>query len=126
MGEEFIRKYTKSFEHRRDLAYEQELKAKSLFSEHPNVCATAYRCRLTAPDVSLQQGDILALMDDGSSSLKLLFGNVFVGEMSESNTHDIRDLMVAEPACHGLANVQIKDGPGLGGYMTVTLVQESE
>ncbi len=91
MGVAFLANKAKSFKHRRDAAFEDQLNTENLFSGLPDVIESEYRCQSTVQNLPSPEDRLL--MRRSGDRIEVLFQNKVVGSVMEPDKNELLSTM---------------------------------
>lgn len=102
MGEDLERKRRRNEKRKRDIALEENLKARTLFSGSPETYTTLFRCESGKHSDLLKSGDPLLIRDNQRGRVEILKSGVTVGFMSKADAEGLRDILKKEHRATGI------------------------
>ena len=106
MGEQFIKKHTEQFRHQQDAAFEQELAARKLFSDMPEIYENEYTCR-NQVSMRIEVGADVMVQLGAEGSIEVAQGQQVVGVINGSPAVELQAILKSDARAGGMMKARI-------------------
>jgi len=130
MGEALAKARAKGFDNQQDEAYAQELAARALFHERPEVYANEYPCVPLNTAVVVSDGDDVIVRRNTSSAqaaesklvIEVVAGNQVVATVEGAGGVELLDVIASDDRCGGVISARVTGMSLIDGHFNVMCV----
>jgi hypothetical protein len=115
MGDEFIKKKSKSYRRQAEKVHAEDFNQSGIFTVVPE--RTSYVFRFKAPGVEPQPGEEIWLADvPGKACVRVLQGTTTIGEVDNAGSAKLRELIGEHEGSGGVLPGVVVSGKDVAGY----------